>query len=113
VTPAIRARPDSGALRMTGMVQFSAAGLATVQPGRTSVTLTPRVSLSEGMPNVFVTVQSSGGTFKRVGIKGTQLTLYLTKAATAPVRLAYFIVSRPRSDRVPVASRPPLRCQVR
>ena len=81
------------AINATGMLKFSAAGIAVVPAGSQSVTLTPKVDLTQGFPKVFVTVQSGGGTFKRVGISGTELTLFLTSAATANVRLAYFIIS--------------------
>lgn len=81
------------AINATGMLKFSAAGIATVPAGSQSVTLTPKVDLTQGSPKVFVTVQSGGGTFKRVGISGTELTLFLTNAATANVKLAYFIIS--------------------
>src|SRR6185503_9139753 len=75
----------------TGTLKFNAAGTATVPAGSQSVTITPHVDLTVGHPKVFVTVQSAGGTFKRVGISGTQLTLFLTSAAQGNVKLAYFI----------------------
>jgi hypothetical protein len=81
------------AIDATGMLRFNAAGIATVPAGSQSVTITPRVDLTLGQPKVFVTVQTSGGTFKRVGISGTKLTLYLTKIASVRVKLAYFIIS--------------------
>jgi hypothetical protein len=81
------------AIAATGTLKFNAAGIATVPAGSQSVTITPQVDLTLGHPKVFVTVQSSGGTFKRVGISGTQLTLFLTQIAPVNVKLAYFIIS--------------------
>ncbi len=81
------------AIQATGTLKFNAAGTATVPTGSQSVTITPHVDLTVGHPKVFVTVQSSGGTFERVGISGTQLTLFLTSAAQGNVKLAYFIIS--------------------
>jgi hypothetical protein len=90
--PAVSARGDT-AIQATGTLKFNAAGTATVPAGSQSVTITPHVDLTAGHPKVFVTVQSAGGTFKRVGISGTQLTLFLTSAAQGNVKLAYFIIS--------------------
>jgi hypothetical protein len=90
--PAVSARGDT-AIQATGTLKFNAAGTATVPAGSQSVTITPHVDLTIGHPKVFVTVQSAGGTFKRVGISGTQLTLFLTSAAQGNVKLAYFIIS--------------------
>jgi hypothetical protein len=90
--PAVSARGDT-AIQATGTLEFNAAGTATVPAGSQSVTITPHVDLTIGHPKVFVTVQSAGGTFKRVGISGTQLTLFLTSAAQGNVKLAYFIIS--------------------
>ena len=90
--PAVAARGDT-AIQATGALKFNAAGTATVPAGSQSVTITPHVDLTLGHPKVFVTVQSAGGTFNRVGISGTQLTLFLTSAAQGNVRLAYFIIS--------------------
>jgi hypothetical protein len=90
--PAVSARGDT-AIQATGALKFNAAGTATVPAGSQSVTITPHVDLTIGHPKVFVTVQSAGGTFKRVGISGTQLTLFLTSAAQGNVKLAYFIIS--------------------
>jgi len=90
--PAVSARGDT-AIQATGTLKFNAAGTATVPAGSQSVAITPHVDLTVGHPKVFVTVQSAGGTFKRVGISGTQLTLFLTSAAQGNVKLAYFIIS--------------------
>jgi hypothetical protein len=82
------------ALNATGEVQFSTAGLATVAKGKTSVTVNPGVDIDQAS-KVLVTPQSGGGTFARVGrnFAADTITLNLTGKATAPVALAYFIIS--------------------
>ncbi len=82
------------ALDATGEVQFSTAGLATVAKNTTSVTVNPGVDIDQSS-KVLVTPQSGGGTFARVGrnFNADTITLHLTGKATAPVTLAYFIIS--------------------
>ncbi len=82
------------ALEANGEVKFSTAGLATIAKGKTNVVVNPGVDITSAT-KVLVTAQSGGGTFARVGRNFTTdaLTLTLTGKATAPVTLAYFIIS--------------------
>jgi hypothetical protein len=68
-----------GASQFSGPVQFSTAGLATIPQGKPSVTLTPGVPITT-TTKVLATLQSGGGTFKRVGrnLSAGTITLYLS-----------------------------------
>lgn len=82
------------AIEAHGEVQFSTAGLATIPQGKSSITVTPGVPITTSS-KVLATLQSGGGTFKRVGRNPTSntITLYLSGNATSAVIVAYFIIS--------------------
>jgi hypothetical protein len=90
--PDIEAR-GATAISADGNVEFSSAGLATIAKGKTSVTVTPGVGISPSS-KVRATLQSAGGTFQRArrNLNAGTITLFLTKAATAPVTVAYFVI---------------------
>lgn len=88
-------RAASGdALHVIGAARFSTAGLATIPKGQASVTVSPGVPITTNT-KVLATLQSGGGIFQRVGRSPTSgtITLHLTAAATAPVTVAYLVLS--------------------
>lgn len=82
------------ALRANGRVQFSSAGLATIAANTRSVTVTPGIAVS-ATAKVLCTLQSDGGVLQNV-IKNpanNTFTINLTANATAPVTVAWFVIS--------------------
>ena len=82
------------ALKTTGAVTFSTAGIATVPTGQKQVTIPAGVDVTT-TTKVLVTPMSTGGSFKWVELDevADNLIFHLSKLATRNVTLAYFVIS--------------------
>jgi hypothetical protein len=85
---------DGFALQTSGPVQFSTAGLATINAGSATVTVTPGVPV-RSTSKVLATLQSTGGTLRFVSkdTVNNRFIIHLTGNATAKVSVAYFLIS--------------------
>lgn len=87
-------------LRVTGKVQLSRSGLATVVGTSTtplSSVVVPNVALS-AKSMVFATVQTSAGVWVKAAVpnvSGSSVTIYLNKAASKSVPVAWMVIERP------------------
>jgi hypothetical protein len=82
------------ALVADGQVQFSTAGLASIQAGQSWVVVDPGLDVT-AQTKVLVTPQTAGGTVQRVSrsLADDTFRIYLNQPATSKVVVAYFVIS--------------------